>query len=427
MKPLPSQDVTVLDLPYFGVQVEDTALGSEVARILEQNHALPGVVVMNRGAIAGMVARNQFFQRLGRPFGVEIYLPRPISAFLESLTTPTISLAGDTTIQNAVILCLARPPEHVYDPFVVEPRDGPPRLVDLLALILKQTELLTAAQIEAHAQRAAAVSASNAKSDFLANMSHELRTPLTAIIGYSEILIEDVQTGQLGESVRRLEGITRAGRHLLEMINGLLDLAKIEARKMDLFIATYSLTDLIAEVTQIAKPLMAKNGNQFSVVNADPTLNEMRSDEAKLRQCLMNLLGNAAKFTTAGTVTLTIRRETAPAGESETSGPGSPSEKNSPGGTAPGAVGTSAVTTWAAFDITDTGIGMTPDQLSRVFESFSQADPTISRRFGGTGLGLTLTRQYCEMIGGLLTVKSTPSQGTTFTLKVPTRLPDPVI
>jgi signal transduction histidine kinase len=403
MKPLPSQDVTVLDLPYFGVQVEDTALGSEVARILEQNHALPGVVVMNRGAIAGMVARNQFFQRLGRPFGVEIYLPRPISAFLESLTTRTISLVGETTIQNAVILCLARPPEHVYDPFVVEPRDGPPRLVDLLALILKQTELLTAAQIEAHAQRAAAVSASNAKSDFLANMSHELRTPLTAIIGYSEILIEDVQTRQLGESVRRLEGIARAGRHLLEMINGLLDLAKIEARKMDLFIATYSLTDLIAEVTQIARPLMAKNSNEFRVVNADPTLNEMRSDEAKLRQCLINLLGNAAKFTTAGTVTLTVRKETAPDG---------PEGKK--------------CAVWAAFDITDTGIGMTPDQLSRVFESFSQADPTISRRFGGTGLGLTITRQYCDMIGGLLTVKSTPGSGTTFTLKVPTRLPEPV-
>jgi len=417
MKPLPSQDVTVLDLPYFGVQVEDTALGSEVARILEQNHALPGVVVMSRGTIAGMVARNQFFQRLGRPFGVEIYLPRPISAFLESLTTRTISLAGETTIQNAVILCLARPPEHVYDPFVVEPRDGPPRLVDLLALILKQTELLTAAQIEAHAQRAAAVSASNAKSDFLANMSHELRTPLTAIIGYSEILIEDVQTNQLGESVRRLEGIARAGRHLLEMINGLLDLAKIEARKMDLFVATYSLTDLLAEITQIARPLMAKNSNAFRVT-ADPTLNEMRSDEAKLRQCLINLLGNAAKFTKEGTVTLTVRRETAPPDSSrETEGPGGPSEKNSPGGTAP----------WAAFDVTDTGIGMTPDQLSRVFESFSQADPTISRRFGGTGLGLTLTRQYCEMIGGLLTVKSTPNQGTTFTLKVPTRLPDPVI
>ncbi len=127
----------------------------------------------------------------------------------------------------------------------------------------------------------------------------------------------------------------------------------------------------------------------------------MRSDEAKLRQCLLNLLGNAAKFTNRGTVELAVRKEPGPEGES-------------------GAA-------WAVFDVTDTGIGMTPEQLSRVFESFSQADSSISRRFGGTGLGLTLTKQYCEMIGGLLSVKSTLNRGTTFTMKVPVRLPDPVI
>jgi signal transduction histidine kinase len=395
MKPIPTQDVTVLDLPHFDAQVEVTALGSEVARIFEQNHALPGIIVMDQGNFAGMVARNQFFQRLGRPFGVEIYLPRPISAFLQSLTVPPVSLPGETTIQNAVILCLARPPEHVYDPFVVAPKDDAPRLVDLLALILKQTELLTAAQIEAHAQRAAAVSASNAKSDFLANMSHELRTPLTAIIGYAEILIEDVETSQLSESVRRLGGIVKAGRHLLEMINGLLDLAKIEARKMDIFIAIFSLNDLIAEITQIAKPLMAKNDNEFRVVS-DQALDEMRSDEAKVRQCLINLLGNAAKFTNRGTVELAVRGETDAEGRA-----------------------------WAIFEVSDTGIGMSEEQLGRVFESFSQADTSISRRFGGTGLGLTLTRQYCEMIGGELTVRSVLNRGTTFTMKVPVRLSEP--
>ena len=392
MKPIPTQDVTVLDLPFFDVQVEDTAVGSEVARIFEQNNALPGIIVMNGGKFAGMVSRNQFFQRLGRPFGVEIYLPRPISEFLQSLNVRLISLPGETTIQNAVILCLARPPEHVYDPFVVSPKEGSPRLIDLLALIFKQTELLTAAQIEAHAQRAAAVSASNAKSDFLANMSHELRTPLTAIIGYAEILVEDVQTNQLGESVRRLESIAKAGRHLLEMINGLLDLAKIEARKMDVFVATFSLTDLLAEITQIAKPLMAKNGNEFRVVSGS-AIDEMRSDEAKLRQCLINLLGNAAKFTDHGTVELSVGRETASDG-----------------------------VVWAVFDVADTGIGMTEEQLGRVFESFGQADASISRRFGGTGLGLSITQQYCEMIGGQLTVKSALNRGTTFTMKVPVRL-----
>ena len=394
MKPIPTQDVTVLDLPFFEVQVNDAVLGSEVARIFEHNHALPGIIVMNQGRFAGMVSRNQFFQRLGRPFGIEIYSPRPIAAYLESLTVRPISLAGDTTIQNAVILCLARPPEHVYDPFVVAPKTGPPRLVDLLALILKQTELLTAAQIEAHAQRAAAVSASNAKSDFLANMSHELRTPLTAIIGYAEILVEDVTSGQLGESVRRLESIAKAGRHLLEMINGLLDLAKIEARKMELFLSTFSLNDLLQEIGQITKPLMDKNGNEFRIIS-NQSIDEMRSDEAKLRQCLTNLLGNAAKFTKQGTVDLTVGQEMRDDGA------------------------------WVVFAVSDTGIGMDEEQVGRVFESFSQADTSISRRFGGTGLGLSITKQYCEMLGGEITVQSALNRGTTFTMKISARLGEP--
>jgi len=266
-------------------------------------------------------------------------------------------------------------------------------VIDFLALILKQTELLTAAQIEAHAQRAAAISANNAKSDFLANMSHELRTPLTAIIGYSEILIEDVKSGQLDESVRRLESIVKAGLHLLEMINGVLDLAKIEARRMDLFLTTFSLPDLVAEITSISQPLMKKNDNAFNL-DSDNAVVEMHSDEAKLRQCLTNLLGNAAKFTSKGRVGLTVRRETREDGD------------------------------WAIFHVSDTGIGMDETQLSRVFESFYQADLSISRRFGGTGLGLSLTKQYCEMIGGELTVQSVLNQGTTFTMKVPARWKD---
>jgi hypothetical protein len=154
MNPIATQDVTVLELPFFDVQVSDTALGSEVARLFEQNH-----VVMNQERYCGMVCRNQFFQRLGRPFGIEIYTPRPITVFLESAAIEPISLRAETTIQNAIILCLARPIEFVYDPFVVAMKDEPPRVIDFLALILKQTELLTAAQIEAHAQRAAAISA----------------------------------------------------------------------------------------------------------------------------------------------------------------------------------------------------------------------------------------------------------------------------
>jgi signal transduction histidine kinase len=262
-------------------------------------------------------------------------------------------------------------------------------------LILKQTELLTAAQIEAHAQRAAAISASNAKSDFLANMSHELRTPLTAIIGYSEILIEDIKANQTSESVPRLENIVKASKHLLEMINGILDLAKIEARKMDLFLTTFSLPDLMLEVTNIAQPLMKKNDNSFRVTS-DHAVREMHSDEAKLRQCLTNLIGNAAKFTHRGRVGLDVQKETREDGS------------------------------WIAFQVSDTGIGMNEDQMSRLFESFYQADSSISRRYGGTGLGLSLTKQFCEMLGGHLSVKSVENQGTTFTMKVPMRSKEPI-
>jgi signal transduction histidine kinase len=396
MNPAATQDVTVLELPFFDIQVDESAPGSEVAKLFEQSHSLPGILVLSGGKFRGMVSRNQFFQRLGRPFGIEIYAPRPITAFLDSQTTSPLLITSETTIQNAAIICLARPVEFIYDPFVITVKDQPPRVVDFLALIMKQTELLTAAQIEAHTQRAAAISASNAKSDFLASMSHELRTPLTAIIGYGEILIEDLNTGQTGESVRRVQNIIKSGRHLLEMINGLLDLAKIEARKMDLFLTTFSLADLISEINGIVQPLMKRNSNEFTITS-DHGANEIHSDEAKLRQSLTNLLGNAAKFTDQGKVNLNVSKEACDDGD------------------------------WVVFQVSDTGIGMDETQMSRLFESFYQADSSISRRYGGTGLGLSLTKQFCEMLGGKLSVQSAVNQGTTFTMKVPVRSTEPVV
>ena len=187
MNPTATQDVTVLELPFFDVQVGDTTPGSEVAQLFERNHSLPGIIVVNKGRFRGMVSRNQFFQRLGRPFGIEVYSTRSITAFLDSLVLPRSPRFCSPPKRRFKMPPFSVWPGRsstVYDPFVVAVRNQPSRLVDFLALILKQTELLTTAQIEAHEQRAAAISASNAKSDFLANMSHELRTPLTAIIGY---------------------------------------------------------------------------------------------------------------------------------------------------------------------------------------------------------------------------------------------------
>jgi signal transduction histidine kinase len=390
VKPTKTQDITVLELPFFDVQVDETTPGSEVARLFEADHALPGIIVMSEGKFRGMVSRNQFFQRLGRPFGIEVYSTRRITAFLDSVTVPPLEIAPEATIQNASIRCLARPLEHVYDPFVVT-ACAPPRLIDFLALIVKQTELITAAQIEAHEQRVAAVSASNAKSDFLAAMSHELRTPLTAIIGYGEILIEDFETGLLDQSLPRVRSIVTSGRHLLEMINSILDLSKIEARKMDLYRVDFSLRELLAEIVSLIDPLLRKNDNHFTL-HSDFSATEMHTDETKLRQCLLNLLSNASKFTHGGRIALEVRRESRPAEE------------------------------WVIFRVTDTGIGMTEAQMARLFEAFYQVDSSISRNYGGTGLGLSLTKQFCEMLGGTLTVQSVLNQGTTFTMEVPVNL-----
>jgi signal transduction histidine kinase len=391
MNPAAHPPATVLDLPFFDVVVSEITLGSEVAQLFEKNPSLPGVIVMSQGQFRGMVSRNQFFQRLARLFGIEVYSTRPIIAFLDSLPDPPLVVPAEMTIPNAALACLARSVEYVYDPFVIIPEGGSIRLIDFLALILKQTELLSTAQEEAHAQRVAAISASNAKSEFLANMSHELRTPLTAIIGYAEILIEDVKTGQMDKALPRLESIVASGLHLLEMINGILDLSKIEARKMELYLTTFSLYDFLFELTQGVLPLMKKNDNTFTVASLESAI-ELYSDEAKLRQCLLNLLSNAAKFTHAGRVELVIQTEAGPAGD------------------------------WVIFHVSDTGIGMDETQMQRLFESFYQADSSISRRYGGTGLGLALAKQFCEMLGGVLTVQSAVNRGTTFTMKVPVRV-----
>ncbi len=232
--------------------------------------------------------------------------------------------------------------------------------------------------------------ASQHKSDFLANMSHELRTPLNAIISFSEILQEDAEDAGDEQYVPDLQEITSAGKHLLGLINDILDLSKIEAGRMDVFLETFSLADVLREVQAVAQPLVEKKGNVL-LVEASADLGEMHSDLTKLKQSLLNLLSNAAKFTEQGTITLRVAHST------DASAP-------------------SAIIT---FSVTDTGIGMTDEQLGRLFQAFSQADASTSRKYGGTGLGLALTRQFCQLLGGDVAVASSPGVGSTFTITLP--------
>ncbi|HEY9211661.1 MAG TPA: response regulator [Ancylobacter sp.] len=235
----------------------------------------------------------------------------------------------------------------------------------------------------------AAESASQVKSAFLANMSHELRTPLNAIIGYSEILQEDAADAGDKAMVADLDKIQSAGKHLLGLINDILDLSKIEAGRMDVYLEQVFLTRLLDEVKIIVGPMMKKNENTL-VIDCPVDIGSVRTDITKLKQSLINLLGNAAKFTKQGTVTLRLSRETGPDGS--------------------GAV---------RFDVVDSGIGMNEEQMARLFQAFTQADSSTTRNFGGTGLGLTITKHFVAMLGGTIGVTSTPGEGSTFSIHLP--------
>jgi len=230
--------------------------------------------------------------------------------------------------------------------------------------------------------------ASREKSSFLANMSHELRTPLNAIIGYSEILQEEYKEEQDSEGLDDLKKIHAAGTHLLALINDILDFSKIEAGKLELLYEDIEVGHMVQEAVHMVAPIMQKNRNQFSV-HMDDDLGEMCTDAMRLRQCLINLLSNASKFAQGKPVTLRVRREHRLGEE------------------------------WLRFSVEDKGIGINPDKVAGLFQAFSQADATTTRRFGGTGLGLTISRKLVRMMGGDIDVHSQLGKGSTFTICVP--------
>ena len=263
------------------------------------------------------------------------------------------------------------------------------------------------AEIELRQAKEAAESASKVKSSFLANMSHELRTPLNAIIGYSEILLEDAADRGDKASVADLEKIQAAGKHLLGLINDILDLSKIEAGRMDVYLEHVFLTRLVDEVKTIVEPMVTKNYNRL-VVDCPPDIGSLQTDLTKLKQSIINLLSNAAKFTKNGTITLRLSRER-------------------PASAAARKAGEDGADEWLKFEVIDSGIGMTDEQIGRLFQAFTQADSSTTRNFGGTGLGLTITRHFCAMLGGSISVKSSPGQGSTFTILLPDRVRKAVV
>ncbi len=381
------EDLRLLNMfaPQAAIAIENARLYTEAQRQRQYFESLvqnSPVAIVSLDLEHRIVSCNPTFERLfGYPS--EDAVGRPLDELIASDESRTEAEAYTREALDHAVHGIGQRRHrdgHTVDVEIL----GVPVVVDgerlgLMGLYHDITELLQA--------RREAEAANSAKSQFLANMSHELRTPLNAIIGYSEMLqdeVEDLGHETLGDDLSRIH---TAGRHLLALINDVLDLSKIEAGRMELYLEDFDVRAMVDDVATTAKPLIDKNANRL-VVRCPDDAGVMRGDLTKVRQMLLNLLSNASKFTSNGRIDLEVER--------------------------PPDDGQALV-----FRVRDTGIGMTPEQQQRVFEAFSQAEASTARRFGGTGLGLAISKRFCEMMGGGIALESEPGAGSTFTIRLP--------
>jgi signal transduction histidine kinase/DNA-binding response OmpR family regulator len=314
-----------------------------------------------------------------------------------------LGLLGWALVARALYTRKRREAEKLREQLLEEEHRAKEALEAKAAALAESNRLLDLAREAAETARATADEANKSKSAFLANMSHELRTPLNAIIGYSEMLQEEAEDVGQKEFVPDLEKIHGAGKHLLGLINDVLDLSKIESGKMTLYLEDFDVARLVQEVAATVQPLIARNGNTLEV-DCPPDLGTMHADLTKVRQTLFNLLSNASKFTEKGIITLRVRNNECQMTDAETT---------------PASDGFMRHSSFVIFQVSDTGIGMTPEQQAKLFQAFTQADASTSRKFGGTGLGLAISRKFCEMMGGDIAVQSEHGKGSTFTVTLP--------
>ncbi len=368
-----------------------TTCGQAFDELVDDETRVAVPVIDDRGRVVGLVERHKLVLQFAKRFVRELYQKRSITVMMDR--NPPIVDAWTPIESLSDHVVNARANDQLGD-LVVTRDDHYIGVASALSLLKRLRELSNRRLEEATAAKADALRANRAKSELLANMSHELRTPLNAVIGYTEMLEEDFSDrGELDAELADLGRIKGAARHLLQMINDVLDLSKIEAGKIELHIESFELAELLDQVVSTTQPLLATNRNTLQVHCAQG-LGRMQSDLTKLRQVLINLVSNAAKFTQDGRILIETTR-----GLDEEGG------------------------ALVVFEVRDTGIGMTPSQLGRLFQPFVQADAETTRKYGGTGLGLAISRRLCRLMGGDVTATSTPGEGSLFRATVVARLP----
>jgi signal transduction histidine kinase len=365
-----------VDLIILDVQMPEID-GFETAKIIQSRKKTRHIPIVFLTA----AYKSEEFKKKGYGIGAADYLTKPID-------TPQLISKIQTYLRF-----IQQERQHNRIELALESKVNE-RTAELLeSNKLLQQEIIERKQMEEKIRWALekAESANLAKSHFLANMSHELRTPLNVIIGYSEMLEEDASDLGYDDLSPDLEKIGLAAKHLLSLISDVLDITKIEAGKMEFFGETFAISQVIDEMIQSVQPLMDKQGNTFQATLSDE-LGKMYADATKLRQILLNLLSNAAKFTNNGLITLKV------------------TSTNEQG------------YKWFNFIVTDTGIGIKSEKISHLFQLFSQVDSSSTRKHGGTGLGLVITKQFTEMMGGTISVESEFGKGSTFIVRLPEKM-----